>query len=564
MDITFFGAARHVTGSCTMVTCNGKNFLVDCGLPQGNDEVADGLGLPFRASDIDAVLLTHAHIDHSGRIPLLVKDGFAGPIYCTTATMDLCSIMLPDSAKIQESDAQWKNRKRERSGEGQVEPLYTSEDAQKALTLFHGLAYDEMIEVLPGVKARFIDAGHLLGSSSIEVWLTEDGQTREVVFSGDIGNFDQPIIKNPEYINTADYVVMESTYGDRMHEHPEGTPTGSHNVPTAVRAKELADIIGSTFKKGGNVIIPSFAVGRAQEILYLIRTILAHKMLPELGDIPVFLDSPLSIKATQIFSENIQGYYDAEAMALVKQGINPIIFPSLVPVSTADESKELNSRRQPCVIISSSGMCEAGRIRHHLKHNLWRRECTILFTGYQAEGTLGRSILEGARHVTIFGEQIEVRARICKLEGISGHADQDGLMKWLKAFKKRPREVFVVHGEDRIATWFAGYITQQLGLSAYAPQSMESYNLLSDKMPSTVPTAYVEPNGSVLSRSINRLDAGKKNLENLIQQLEEFAQQLDSKADVQEIKRMNNAITRLASDIEFLQVKWKKDHEQRE
>lgn len=556
MEITFFGAARHVTGSCTMVQCNGTTFLVDCGLPQGSDEKEVGMDLPFSPAQIDYVLLTHAHIDHSGRIPLLVKEGFKGTIFCTEATVDLCSIMLADSGHIQEMEAEWKSRKQVRAGKKPVEPLYTVEDASDAMELFVGCDYNKTIDVAPGIRARFVDAGHLLGSSSIEVWLEEGGKKKKIVFSGDIGNFDQPIVKDPEYLDFADYVVMESTYGNRLHAKPEGAPEGSHNVPTEVRAKELAEIIRTTFAKGGNVIIPSFAVGRTQEILYLLRTIITHRMIPELKDIPVFVDSPLSVKATHVFAGNVEGYYDDEAMELVRQGVNPILFPSLVTVTAVEDSKALNYRKEPAVIISSSGMCEAGRIKHHLKHNLWRPECTIVFSGYQAGGTLGRSILDGARHVTIFGEQIDVRAQVRKLEGISGHADQDGLVRWLSAFKKKPEEVFIVHGEEDVATWFAGFVSKQLGVNAYAPSPMESFDLLVGALPVSEPIPFTSAQTKVIQEAFSLLEKGRANLDSVVRRMQDAAARLDPAADAHKVARLANAITRLASDLDFLRIKW--------
>ncbi len=556
MEITFFGAARHVTGSCTMVQCNGTTFLVDCGLPQGSDEKEVGMDLPFSPAQIDYVLLTHAHIDHSGRIPLLVKEGFKGTIFCTEATVDLCSIMLADSGHIQEMEAEWKSRKQVRAGKKPVEPLYTVEDASDAMELFVGCDYNKTIDVAPGIRARFVDAGHLLGSSSIEVWLEEGGKKKKIVFSGDIGNFDQPIVKDPEYLDFADYVVMESTYGNRLHAKPEGAPEGSHNVPTEVRAKELAEIIRTTFAKGGNVIIPSFAVGRTQEILYLLRTIITRRMIPELKDIPVFVDSPLSVKATHVFAGNVEGYYDDEAMELVRQGVNPILFPSLVTVTAVEDSKALNYRKEPAVIISSSGMCEAGRIKHHLKHNLWRPECTIVFSGYQAGGTLGRSILDGARHVTIFGEQIDVRAQIRKLEGISGHADQDGLVRWLSAFKKKPEEVFIVHGEEDVATWFAGFVSKQLGVNAYAPSPMESFDLLAGALPVSEPIPFTSAQTKVIQEAFALLEKGRANLDSVVRRMQDAAARLDPADDAHKVARLANAITRLASDLDFLRIKW--------
>jgi metallo-beta-lactamase family protein len=559
MEITFFGAARHVTGSCTMVRCAGTTILIDCGLPQGSDEKDSGMDFPFSPAQIDYVLLTHAHIDHSGRIPLLYKEGFRGTIYCTAATVDLCSIMLADSGHIQEMEAEWKSRKQVRAGKRPVEPLYTVDDATRSMDLFVGCDYDKVLDVAPGVRARFVDAGHLLGSSSIEVWLEEGGEKKKLVFSGDIGNFDQPIVKDPAYLDSADFVVMESTYGNRLHTKPEGAPEGSHNVPTEVRAKELAEIIRTTFARGGNVIIPSFAVGRTQEILYLIRTIIAHRLIPEIKDIPVFVDSPLSVKATNVFAGNVEGYYDDEAMELVRQGVNPILFPSLVTITDAEDSKALNFRKEPAVIISSSGMCEAGRIKHHLKHNLWRPECTVVFTGYQAGGTLGRSILDGARHVTIFGEQIDVRAEIRKLEGISGHADQDGLVRWLAAFKKKPEEVFIVHGEAEVATWFAGFIGKQLAVNAYAPSPMESFNLLGEVLPAAEPVPFTSAQTKVVQEAFALLEKGRADLDSVVKRMEDAAARLDPAADAHKVARLANAITRLASDLDFLGIKWGRD-----
>ena len=557
MDITFLGAAQQVTGSCTLLESAGLKMLVDCGLPQGNDERETGMDLPFDPATIDYVLLTHAHIDHSGRIPLLVKNGFRGKIFTTPATIDLCEIMLADSAHIQEMEAEWKSRKQRRAGQDRVEPLYTVKDAQKAMMLFHGCKYGEIVDLGRGCKARFIDAGHLLGSSSIELWLSEGKELRKIVFSGDIGNFDQPLIKDPVYIDNADFVVMESTYGNRMHKKPLNAVGNS--VPTSVRAQELADIVERTFNRGGNVIIPSFAVGRTQEILYLLRVVIEKNLCPSFEKIPVFVDSPLSVKATHVFSGNVFGYMDSEAMELVHRGINPIVFPSLVTITDAEDSKALNFRKESCVIISSSGMCEAGRIKHHLKHNLWRSECTVLFSGYQAGGTLGRTILDGARHVTIFGEQIDVRCEICELQGISGHADQEGLVKWLTAFKKEPRMSFINHGDKAVAPWFAQFITRTLGLKAYAPEPMERLDLLSEQ---TFP-ACVAVDDSVLpcmrelSESVALLKRNEELLQSVIVRLKKESEKKD--ITQKQALRLTNAIMRLASDLEFLGSKWGPD-----
>ncbi|MGD1818040.1 MAG: MBL fold metallo-hydrolase RNA specificity domain-containing protein [Pleomorphochaeta sp.] len=553
MDITFFGAAKHVTGSCTFIKCNDFNVLVDCGLPQGRDAKDMGEDFFFDPATIDYVLLTHAHIDHSGRIPQLVKEGFKGEIWATSATARLCDIMLSDSGHIQEMEAEWKSRKSIRAGKDKVEPLYTVRDAQESLNYFHDCGYNEKIKLNDNISIRFVDAGHLLGSASIEVWLEEDGKKRKLVFSGDIGNFDQPIIEDPQYIEDADIVVMESTYGDRIHEKPEGAV--GYNIPTVVRARELAKTVQSTFDKGGNVVIPAFSVGRTQEILYLFRYIIENKLLPEYPNIPVFVDSPLSVKATEIFASSIQGYYDEEAMKLVKQGINPIIFPSLTTIVDVEESKALNARKESCVIISSSGMCEAGRIKHHLKHNLWRPESTVIFSGYQAGGTLGRSILDGARHVTIFGEQIDVLCSIVSLHGISGHADQQGLLKWIESFKTKPKQIFINHGEAEVADYFASVVTNKLHIKAFAPDVLQSFSLLDT---TALPMQSESPLPSTISAKLrlatSELIKERESLESVVARMI-LASKKDDISEKDAV-RLTNAIERLQSDLEFLAEKW--------
>ncbi|MGE4454367.1 MAG: MBL fold metallo-hydrolase RNA specificity domain-containing protein [Sphaerochaeta sp.] len=557
MHITFYGAAQQVTGSCTLVEVNGKYLLVDCGLPQGNDEKESGMQLPFDAHAIDYVFLTHAHIDHSGRIPLLVKEGFTGKIFTTSATVDLCEIMLADSGHIHEMEAEWKNRKARRAGKRGVDPLYTVNDAKDSMQYFSPCEYEKICEIDDGIKVRFNDAGHLLGSSSIELWLTEGNEHRKLVFSGDIGNFDQPLIKDPDYIDTADFVVMESTYGNRVHKKPENAVGSS--VPTQVRAQELADIIERTFKRGGNVIIPSFAVGRTQEMLYLLRVIIEKKLCPSITEIPVFVDSPLSVKATHVFAGNLFGYMDEETMELVNKGINPILFPSLVTITDVEGSKALNRRKESCVIISSSGMCEAGRIKHHLKHNLWRSECTILFSGYQAGGTLGRSILDGARHVTIFGEQIDVRCEVEELHGISGHADQEGLVKWLTSFKKEPKRAFIVHGDKEVAPWFASYVSRALGIKAYAPKVFDRFDLLQeDTLPLAEPAQEILlPYLRELAEALDELKKQEGNLLSVVNRMKQAGS--DHTMDEKRALRLTNAMNRLASDLEYLKIKWGAD-----
>lgn len=471
MKLIFVGAAHEVTGSCHYLNACGKHILVDYGMEQGVN-VFENCELPVSESCIDYVLLTHAHIDHSGMIPQLVARGFRGQIMTTEATADLCSIMLRDCAHIQMQEAEWKNRKSKRSsGEIHSEPLYTMEDADNAIKRLVPCAYGQEIELCEGIRIRFTDVGHLLGSASIEVWVTEEDTTRKIVFSGDIGNKNQPLIKNPMLTESADYVVMESTYGDRLHSLERPDYVG-----------ELTQILKETFDKGGNVVIPSFAVGRTQEILYFLRKIKVEKLVKGYEDFPVYVDSPLAVEATGIFHKNEIQCFDEEAMELVRAGINPIAFPGLRLTVTSDESKQINFDSTPKVIISASGMCEAGRIRHHLKHNLWREECTILFVGYQAVGTLGRVLIEGIDEVKLFGETIGVRASIRTLIGMSGHADKNGLIEWIEGFSEKPRRVFVVHGEDSVCKSFVECLKAEHGIKAYAPYSGTVFNLLTDKL----------------------------------------------------------------------------------
>ena len=469
MKLTFFGAARAVTGSCHCVECGGKKILVDCGLQQGRDE-RDNQELDFAAGYIDAVVVTHAHIDHSGRIPLLVKQGFTGNIYCTRLTGQLLSIMLRDSAHIQESDAQWQNQKGKRAGEEPVEPLYTVHDAEEAVKRIVTCEYGTTLQIADGVKVRFVDAGHLLGSASVEMWLTEGDDTRKVVFSGDIGNRDQPIIRDPQYIRDADYVLTESTYGDRNH------------APVASYTAELAKIIDNTFSKGGNVIIPSFAVGRTQELLYFMREMKKEGLVKSNPDFTVCVDSPLANEATKIFSGDLRGYLDEEALEVVKEGERLFTFPGLMMTESSEESKMLNMDPTPKVIISASGMCDAGRIRHHLKHNLWREECAIVFVGYQGEGTLGRHLLEGAKQVRLFGEEIAVNASIYNFQGLSSHADRDHLLQWIDQVKDpAPQQIFVVHGDAQVTEIFANTLREK-GLPAHAPLYEEVFDLARNVM----------------------------------------------------------------------------------
>lgn len=529
MKLTFIGADHEVTGSCHYLEVCGKHILVDYGMEQGVN-VYENAPLPVQESLIDYVLLTHAHVDHSGMLPLLYARGFRGQVFMTDASADLCSIMLRDCAHIQMQEAEWKNRKAKRhSGVEATEPVYTMEDADGIIRRIVPCHYDTVIELCEGVKIRFTDIGHLLGSASIEVWMEEGGVQKKIVFSGDIGNKNQPLIKDPARTEEADYVVMESTYGDRLH---------SEERPDYV--KELAQILNDTFAKGGNVVIPSFAVGRTQEMLYFLRKIKADRLVKDYPDFPVYVDSPLAVEATGIFHKNIYNCFDEEAMELVKKGINPIQFPGLNLAITSEESKMINFDDKPKVILSASGMCEAGRIRHHLKHNLWRPECTVLFVGYQAVGTLGRAIVDGAQEVKLFGETISIRARIEKLAGMSGHADKNGLLEWIQGFTRKPQRVFVVHGEDSVCESFKLCLEKEYGFLAYAPYSGTRFDLATNAVEyEAAPVRLKKKAAKAVSDVFARLMAAGQRLLSVIQRneggankdLAKFADQINSLCD---------------------------------
>ena len=528
MRLMFIGADHEVTGSCHYLYACGKHILVDYGMEQGVN-VFENAPLPVAESVIDYVLLTHAHIDHSGMLPQLSARGFHGQILTTEATADLCSIMLRDSAHIQMQEADWKNRKAKRNARQEpYEPPYTMEDAQNAINRLVPCPYGKKMPLCDGIEIRFTDVGHLLGSASIEVWITEEGVTKKIVFSGDIGNKNQPLIKDPQKTQEADYVVMESTYGDRLHpgERPD-------------YIRELTGILKETFDKGGNVVIPSFAVGRTQEMLYFIRKIKENRLVEGHEDFPVYVDSPLAVEATGIFHQNEADCFDEEAMELVKKGINPISFSGLRLSITSEESKAINFDRTPKVIISASGMCDAGRIRHHLKHNLWREDSTILFVGYQAVGTLGRSLVEGIDEVKLFGEPIAVRAGIRSLTGLSGHADKNGLIDWLQGFTEKPERVFVVHGEDSVCMSFTECLKKEYGYQAYAPYSGTEFDLLTGEFVYEAEPVALKKKAKAVSDVFARLVAAGQRLLSVIQKCEgrpnkelgKFADQINSLCD---------------------------------
>ncbi|OGV98014.1 MAG: MBL fold hydrolase [Nitrospinae bacterium RIFCSPLOWO2_02_39_17] len=463
MKIQFIGGVRSVTGSSYLVTADSTRILVDCGMFQGvNDGEKRNLRpFPFKPSEIDAVLLTHSHIDHSGLIPKLVKDGFKGKIFATRATADLCGILLLDSAHIHERDAEWETRKRMRKGKKAVAPLYTIADAAESLSHIEGIDYDVVLKAAPNMEVRFKDAGHILGSAILELWVMEKGRKVKIVFSGDLGNRGAPIVKDPTYISDADYILIESTYGNRQHKGMKET------------IEEFAGAIGETLRKGGNVIIPSFAVGRTQDILYILNQFSREGRLNNLN---VFIDSPLATNATRVFLKHPE-CFDKETLELITKGQFPKGTPILKFSETPEESMSINRIKSGAIIIASSGMCEAGRVRHHLKHNLWREECSIVFVGFQAQGTLGRQIVDGAKTVKLFGEVVAVRARVYTIGGLSAHADKNGLMDWLTHFNVKPKKIFVVHGEEKTSIDFAQSVHERFLVDTHVPRQLEEVSL---------------------------------------------------------------------------------------
>ena len=499
MKLTFLGAAHEVTGSCTLLEACGKQILIDCGMEQGADTY-ENFQLPVLPNEIDVILLTHAHIDHSGMLPSMVARGYKGVIYSTEATCKLCSIMLRDSAHIQESEAQWRNRKAQRSGQPAYVPMYTVADAEQTMRQFRSCKYAEQVTVCEGITACFQDAGHLLGSASIHLTIQEGNEHRTLLFSGDLGNIDRPLVRDPQMPEYADYVVVESTYGDRLHgARPD-------------YMGQLTRILQETFDRGGNVVIPSFAIGRTQEMLFLLRAIKNSGAVHGHDGFAVYVDSPLAVEATRIYSGDMTDYYDQQTLDLMRQGINPILFPDLKLSVTSEESKLINADQEPKVILSASGMCEAGRIRHHLKHNLWRKESTILFVGYQAMGTVGRKLTDGATSVKLFGENIQVHAYIEQMDGISGHADREMLLNWLGSMKQAPRRVFVNHGDDTVCESFAHTVQTRLGFPAAAPFSGDGYDLITGEcVQKGIPVRVGKSSTKRANEAYYRLvDAGKR------------------------------------------------------
>lgn len=472
MDIQFYGAAKMVTGSNYLIKTEEYNILVDCGMFQGNKETErlNYEEFPYDPSEIDFLFLTHAHIDHSGRIPKLVKEGFKGRIVTTNPTYDLCKIMLKDSAKIQESDVEWENRKRERSGKPLIKPLYTMIDAENSLKYFEPYFIDQRININEKIQIRFKDAGHILGSSILEIWITENDETIKLVFSGDLGMPGRPIINNPEYIEDADYLIIESTYGDTAHESYDES------------SNKLIDIINDTALRGGTVIIPSFAVGRTQELIYKLNKY--YEKNPDIEEymkIPIYVDSPMAVEATEVFKRNSSSFNE-EARALILKGDNPFEFSNLRYIRSQEESRALNKFVFPKVIISASGMATAGRVRHHLKHNLWDPKNSLVFVGYQAQGTLGRILLDGVKKVKILGEEIDVKAKIYDIKGFSGHADKNVLLDWIDNFKYKPKKIFIVHGEIEASTALAEEIHMKYRIKTTIPNIGDSFKIVKDQV----------------------------------------------------------------------------------
>lgn len=468
MKIKFCGAATGVTGSCHLLSTENHKILLDCGQFQGG-KAQDALNeepFPFDPAEIECVVLSHAHIDHCGRLPLLVKRGFKGAIYCTDATADLLEVMLKDSGFIHEKEAEWQSRKNERAGRKPVEPLYTVKDSEETLKYVRPVMYDQLFEINDEMKVVFNDAGHILGSAIIELWTAEDDNVYKTVFSGDLGVLDRPILRDPTIIKKADYVIMESTYGNRLH--PEN----------ATSIEQLLDIVIKTTRRGGTVVIPSFAVGRTQELIYEFNRFYLERpeYRDELEKLTVYIDSPMATSATEVFRRNAQ-VFDEETKAYILKGDNPLDFPNLRFTRSTAESQALNMDRKPKIIISASGMCEAGRIRHHLKHNLWDPKSSVIFVGYQAEGTLGRMLTEGQKDVVLFGEAVHVNAEIYNLEGFSGHADKEGLLGWLSGFKVKPKQLFLVHGELESKEALAASIKEKLGYDPVVVTGVSEFEL---------------------------------------------------------------------------------------
>ena len=515
LKVTCLGATQTVTGSNFLLqTRSGQKFLLDCGLFQGPQKIErrNWSDWDFHPAEIEAVLLTHAHIDHSGRLPKLVKDGFTGRILTTHPTADLCRIMLLDAANIQEMQAEWESRKKKRQGYPPVDPLYTVDDAERALEYFHPVQRDEMLSLDDGLEVRFRNAGHILGSSIVELWTRDENEQIKVIFSGDLGQKEQLIVQDPQEILNTDYLFIESTYGDRNHRSFEESK------------EELLQAIEYSVQAGEKVLIPAFAVERTQEILYVLGQFHRQGRLP---DIPVFLDSPLAIKATEIFRRNTRDY-DQDARSLVSKGQDPFDLPNLTFTSSTQESMDLNSRQGPAVIIAGNGMCTAGRIVHHLKHNLWRKGCSVVIVGFQAAGSTGRKLVDGAKRVKVLGENVSVRARLFTIGGFSAHADQSDLLEWIGHFRNSPK-IYLIHGEEQAINSLAQRIRKKLGLEVHIPLWKERL-VLKPRQEAEEILSTESPEPDVSTATLNTL----VDVENLIKELKKKLQSKEGAEGVDE------------------------------
>ena len=538
MKVEFLGGVRTVTGSATLLEKGSLRWLVDCGMFQGGKELEERNRniRPYRAKDLSFILLTHAHIDHSGLIPKLVKEGFRGKVICTKATLDLCEVMLRDSGHIQEMEAEWQNRKNKRSGRDEGLPLYTVEDVERSLRYFQTVGYDEIISLADGLKVRLQDAGHILGSAMIEIWVEEGGGERKLVFSGDLGSSGQPIVRDPSWVEEGDVLWLESTYGNRLHKSREET------------VQELLKIIQEAIHHQAKVVIPAFAVERTQDIIYTIGQLIRKGFLPS---IPVYIDSPLAISATEIFKRN-PDCFDQETKDLLLGGEKPLEVPEIIYTQTTEESKAINEDSRPGIIISASGMCDSGRIKHHLKHHLWREESHIVIIGYQGEGTIGRRIVDGAKSVRLFGEEIAVKAHIHTLGGFSAHADQKGLLEWLAHFKNPQLEIFVNHGEEKVSMELSQVIQQQFHFKTIVPQWREERFLFTPEkrvMPEEK-TEAVESLEERLPSLLKNLDRGYKKLRRKLKTRRSKRGDIRDAEWLKELEEVNKKLEDLESELE--------------
>ncbi len=542
MRVEFLGGVRTVTGSATLFEKDSLKWLVDCGMHQGSKSLEERNHhiQPYQARGLAFVLLTHAHIDHSGLIPRLVREGFHGKILCTKATLDLCDVMLRDSAHIQETEAEWRSRKGKRSGKEEIDPLYTLKEAEKSLQFFQPIRYDEIFSPAEGVKVRFRDAGHILGSAIIETWIDEEGAEKKLVFSGDLGSPNQPLVRDPTSIEEADFLWLESTYGDRLHKSRKET------------VEELLQIIGQAIRDQAKVILPAFAVERTQDVIYTLGQLIRKGLLPS---IPVYIDSPLAISATEIFKKN-SDCFDQETRDILLSGENPLELPQLVYTRTTEESRRINEDARPGIIISASGMCDSGRILHHLKHHLWRESSHVVFIGYQAEGSLGRRIVDGAERVRLFGEEIAVKAHIHTLGGFSAHADRKGLIEWLSHFKNPDLEVIVNHGEEKISLALAGSIEQAFSFKTFVPRWREKRTLFGPQeigRPEGVPAAekgeITTPQAESLSVLLKHLDRNYKKLRQKIRRRLSAGKVFQDPRWMKEIEAMSEKVKDLENEL---------------